>query len=1034
MPSCAALLAVRCLAHCALPCSSRAALLVAHCPALRSARLLPCPALCPLAALPYSPCAALPCSPRVALPCSPCVALPCSPRSALPYSLRVALPCSPRVTLPCSSRVTLPCSPHVALPCSPHVALSCSPRVALPCSPHVTLPCSPCLALPCCPCVALPYSPRVVLPCSPHVTLPCCPGVALPLELRFPALQPACCAALPLGPRAALPCSPHVALPCSPRVILPCCPGVALALEPRFPALQPTCCAALPLGSRVALPLGSCAALPFEARCPALEPASRTDLPCSPPVRPALQPACCPALQPRASPCPAARAPPCPAACASESAAAQGASETAATSASEFATSESAASAEALHTFTLDSSAMFGLIPLSLEGIVWQSVLRYVVVVLGTLPLDSSLAPPIRSPISAASCTMHSRLLVSGLPRSLPHLPRSPAPPCLPCIKGRLRAAPHSSFLPTTAPLQTLHMDVWGPADQEHYFLLVVDDYMRYTTVFPLRSKTDVCGAVSSLPASLRSSIEMRTSSSPRNVAHQLNRVFLPETSPTLCWMGKVSDALVFRVWGLLSLVHDTTASKLSPRTLRCTFLGFPNDAPPWQFYYLRTRRVLSSHGVTFDEVVCFYRLHPYASRPVPPAPHFLIPVPPMVDPLPSQGPAPSGVSQVDPPPLVEPLEISSNSSGPAEGGDPTADDTVATHRSPCLETPPGFPPRLSSPPLQLVAVDTGAAGGGDTGGEGFGGAETRGASPGGDETGGEGSVGANSRGADSWGGASPSGGGAVGAPTTTWSFLDARAVGAGGTAGGAAGAGSARSSAPSALVAELVDFAAACRLDYAASLVAESVSASVCPPSTEGECALGTDVLEDRQEDLECFAAASPHLVSMLLALEGDPDALDILTPRSYAEAIEGPNSSQWQAAMDAEMASWKSTGTYVDEVSPPGANIVSGMWIFRVKRPPGSPPAFKARYIARGFSQRQGVDFFQTFSPTPKMTTLRVLLHVAAQRDYELHSLDFSTAFLQGSLHEEILLRRPPSFTGSFPAGTQWSLRRPVYVSVLC
>ncbi|CAI7805048.1 unnamed protein product, partial [Closterium sp. NIES-54] len=169
---------------------------------------------------------------------------------------------------------------------------------------------------------------------------------------------------------------------------------------------------------------------------------------------------------------------------------------------------------------------------------------------------------------------------------------------------------------------------------------------------------------------------------------------------------------------------------------------------------------------------------------------------------------------------------------------------------------------------------------------------------------------------------------------------------------------------AASAIVAELVRFAAACRLDYATSHVAESASASVCPPSVGGECALGTDVLEDRQEEFDCFATAVPHL-----------------------------------AAMDAEMASWKSTGTYVDEVPPPGANIVSGMWIFH------------------------------TFSPTTKMTTLRELLHVAAHRDYELHSLDFSTAFLQGSLHKEIWLRRPPSFTGSFPAGTQWSLQRPVY-----
>ncbi|CAI7812200.1 unnamed protein product [Closterium sp. NIES-54] len=118
---------------------------------------------------------------------------------------------------------------------------------------------------------------------------------------------------------------------------------------------------------------------------------------------------------------------------------------------------------------------------------------------------------------------------------------------------------------------------------------------------------------------------------------------------------------------------------------------------------------------------------------------------------------------------------------------------------------------------------------------------------------------------------------------------------------------------AASALVAKLLDFAAACRLDYATALVAESESAG--PPSV------------------------------------GDPDAPDIPTPCSYAEAITDPYSSQWQAAMDAEMASWKSTGAFVDKVPPPGANIVDDMWIFRVKRLPGSPPGFKARYVVRGF-----------------------------------------------------------------------------------
>ncbi|CAI7838795.1 unnamed protein product [Closterium sp. NIES-54] len=117
------------------------------------------------------------------------------------------------------------------------------------------------------------------------------------------------------------------------------------------------------------------------------------------------------------------------------------------------------------------------------------------------------------------------------------------------------------------------------------------------------------------------------------------------------------------------------------------------------------------------------------------------------------------------------------------------------------------------------------------------------------------------------------------------------------------------------ALITELVDLAARSRLDYVAGLVTESKS--VCPTSVGGED------------------------VSLMT---GNPDALDIPTPRSYAEVIAGEYSSQWQTAMDAEMSSWKSTDTYVDKVPPPGANIVDGMWIFRVKWPPGSPPAFKA------------------------------------------------------------------------------------------
>ncbi|CAI7805054.1 unnamed protein product [Closterium sp. NIES-54] len=760
---------------------------------------------------------------------------------------------------------------------------------------------------------------------------------------------------------------------------------------------------------------------------------------------------------------------------------------------------------------------------------------------------------------------MASHALVSGLPRSLPPLPLGPAPTCVPFVKGRQRAAPHSSsFPPTEAPLQTLHMDVWGPARvrgqrHERYFLLVVDDYSRYTTVFPLRSKGEVPEGIRqtlTLPASPQQNgiaerrigmvmdvarTSMIHAAAPhflwpfavQYAAHQINlqpRVSLPETTPTLRWTGKVGDASAFRVWGSRAFVRDTNADKLSSCAVPCIFLGFPPDAPGWQFYHPTSRRVLSSQDITFDE----------------------------------SGPAPSSVSHVDPAELVE-VAVDSGAArgaepagagpGGAESGGVETGGPRSGGAEPGRVEPGGVqsrreplsPQRLREWYSRRCRVPAGAGAAGATGGAGgaVGATGGAGATGGGAGAGAAGAVGATG-GAGAAGGGAGAGaaGGAAGASGGVGAGAAVGAASAG-VAGGAAGTGdpgaegtgsdsavsggAARprpyfvpllqqpasplpspspysgptrglterrepesrpvspesrpaspvrtvragrasrprlppvpgthsmtmrpstapqrvplpsppasslpdgpdpesdslraasptvtrflatavtnplfeSSAASALVAELVDFAAACRLDYAASFVAESASASVCPPSVGGECTLGTDVLEDRQEDLECFAAASPHLVSMLLAPEGDPDALDIPTPHSYAEAIE-------------------------DEVPPPRVNIVSGMWIFRVKRPPGSPPTFKARYVTRGFSQRQGVDFFQTFSPTPKMTTLRVLLHVAAQRDYELHSLDFSTAFLQGSLHEEIWLRRPPGFTGSFPPGTQWSLRRPVY-----
>ncbi|CAI7899999.1 unnamed protein product [Closterium sp. NIES-54] len=264
---------------------------------------------------------------------------------------------------------------------------------------------------------------------------------------------------------------------------------------------------------------------------------------------------------------------------------------------------------------------------------------------------------------------MHSRLLISGLPMSLPPLPPLPAPPRLPCIERRQRAAPHSSFPPTTAPLQTLHMNMWGTAHvsgqgHKRYFLLVVDDYTWYTTVFPLRCKGQVVDVLIPWIRAVRLQLHERfhqdlsvvhlhsdrggeffsdllrdfcrgegilqsftllASPQQNGIAERCIGLDM-ETSPTLRWTGEFGDASLFRVWGSRAFVRDTSADKLSPRAIPCVFLGFPPDAPGWQFYHPTSRRVFPSQEVTFDESVPFYRLFPYRSAPSPPSPLFLAP------------------------------------------------------------------------------------------------------------------------------------------------------------------------------------------------------------------------------------------------------------------------------------------------------------------------------------------------------------------------------------------------------------------------
>ncbi|CAI7866790.1 unnamed protein product [Closterium sp. NIES-53] len=231
-----------------------------------------------------------------------------------------------------------------------------------------------------------------------------------------------------------------------------------------------------------------------------------------------------------------------------------------------------------------------------------------------------------------------------------------------------------------------------------------------------------------------------------RYAAHQLNlwpRVSFPETSPTLRWTGKVGDASVFRVWGSRASVRDTSADKLSARAIPCVFLGFVPDAPGWHFYHPTSRRVLPSQDVTFDKSVPFYRLFPYRSAPPPPPPLFLAPGPPPVDPLPPQGPAPSGVSQVDPLPGTAPIQVAVGS-GVAGGVAATGPGGARTSGAGAAETG-GVGCAGTGDPTEPGAAGAGGAGAGGAGvrGPGVGDARAAGAGVGGTGAGGYGPAGA---------------------------------------------------------------------------------------------------------------------------------------------------------------------------------------------------------------------------------------------------------------------------------------------------
>lgn len=136
---------------------------------------------------------------------------------------------------------------------------------------------------------------------------------------------------------------------------------------------------------------------------------------------------------------------------------------------------------------------------------------------------------------------------------------------------------------------------------------------------------------------------------------------------------------------------------------------------------------------------------------------------------------------------------------------------------------------------------------------------------------------------------------------------------------------------------------------------------------------------------------------------------------PKSYSEAIQGDERVQWLTAMQEEIEAHEHNGTWELVDLPPGKTAIGSKWVFKVKTSAdGEVQRYKARFVARGYSQKYGEDYDEVFAPVVMHTTFRTLLSVAAKRKMIVHHFDAKTAFLNGKLKETIYMKQPEGFDG--------------------
>ncbi|KAL0326887.1 UNVERIFIED_CONTAM: Retrovirus-related Pol polyprotein from transposon TNT 1-94 [Sesamum angustifolium] len=166
---------------------------------------------------------------------------------------------------------------------------------------------------------------------------------------------------------------------------------------------------------------------------------------------------------------------------------------------------------------------------------------------------------------------------------------------------------------------------------------------------------------------------------------------------------------------------------------------------------------------------------------------------------------------------------------------------------------------------------------------------------------------------------------------------------------------------------------------------------------------------------DFVC-SATSPSSSSFLVALVGPShyafttSLSTLIEPKNYAEAN---TTNEWRLAMKAELAALEDNNTWEVVHLPQGTNAIGCRWVYKLKlRADGSVDRYKARVVAKGYSQVEGIDYNECFSPVAKVVTVRLFLAISAIFNWHIHQLDVNNAFLHGYLDEDIFMEAPEGF----------------------